>query len=228
MKFKNVELLPGTIIDAADPKQIGRVKCDVPGVFDSGSMNKEGFPWIYPLTQPGFQRWSTPIKGHKVWVFKTSDNYQEFWYIPMMQLTTGTKDIISGDDYENAEVLISRNMGPQSMTMYYKESEGFVIKYGNATINMNPDQEILISASNASVQLKNGKVYIGDGSEGEHAVMGDTLQELLQNLQIKLAEASSTASMNPFTCTLAKSLMECSNAIGNSVKDVVCENTLVN
>ena len=229
MKFKNVELLPGTIIDAADPKKIGRVKCDVPGVFDSSSMNKDGLPWIYPLTQPGFQRWSTPIKGHKVWVFKTTDNYEEFWYVPMMQLTTGTKGIIStGDDYENAEVLISRNMGPQSMKMYYKESEGFVIEYGTAKININPSQEISIDATGASVQLKNGKVYLGNGAEGEHAVKGDTLQELLENLQIKLSEASSTASSNPFTCTLANSLMECANAISNTLKYIVCDYTLVN
>lgn len=228
MKFKNVELLPGTIIDAADPKQIGRVKCDVPGIFDSDSMNKEGFPWIYPLTQPGFQRWSTPIKGHKVWVFKTSDNYQEFWYIPMMQLTTSTQGIIQGDDYENAEVLISRNMGPQSMKMYYKESQGFVVEYGTAKININPDKEIIIDASGASVQLKNGKVYLGNGAEGEHAAKGDSLHELLENLKNKLLETSSTASLNPFTAILAPSLMECANAIENSLKYIVCDYTLVN
>lgn len=228
MKFKNVELLPGTIIDAADPKQIGRVKCDVPGVFDSSSMSKEGLPWIYPLAQPGFQRWSTPLKGHKVWVFKTTDNYQEFWYIPMAQLTTGTKDIISGNDYENAEVLISRNMGPQSMKMYYKESEGFVIEYGTARININPSQEISIDASGASVQLKNGKVYLGNGAEGEHAIKGDTLYELLQNLQNKLMETSSTASKDPFTATLASSLMGCADAIGDTLKYIVCDYTLVN
>lgn len=228
MKFKNVELLPGTIIDAADPKKIGRVKCDVPGVFDSASMNQEGFPWIYPLTQPGFQRWSTPVKGHKVWVFKTTDNYQEFWYIPMMQLTNGTKELISGDDYENAEVLMSRNMGPQSVNVYYKESVGLAIQFGTANINITPEQEILIEASGASVQLKNGKVYLGNGGEGEHAAKGDSLHELLENLQNKLLETSSSASTNPFTVTLAQPLIECANAIGDSLKYIVCDYTLVN
>ena len=228
MKFKNVELLPGTIIDAADPKKIGRVKCDVPGVFDSASMNQEGFPWIYPLTQPGFQRWSTPVKGHKVWVFKTTDNYQEFWYIPMMQLTNGTKELISGDDYENAEVLMARNMGPQSVNVYYKESVGLAIQFGTANINITPEQEILIEASGASVQLKNGKVYLGNGGEGEHAAKGDSLHELLENLQNKLLETSSSASTNPFTVTLAQPLIECANAIGDSLKYIVCDYTLVN
>jgi len=229
MKFKNVELLPGTIINAADPKKIGRIKCDVPGVFDSETMNEEGFPWIYPLTQPGFQRWSTPIKGHKVWVFKTTDNYQEFWYIPMQQLTTTTQSIINNDtDYENAEVLISRNIGPQSIKMYYTESEGFVLELGTAKININPDQEIIVNASGASVQLKNGKVYVGNGAEGEHAVKGDTLQQLLEDLRNKLLETASSASVNPFTTTLAQPLIECANAINNYVKYIVCDYTLVN
>ena len=228
MKFKNVELLPGIIINANDPKKIGRIKCDVPGVFDSSTMNEEGLPWIYPLTQAGFQRWSTPIKGHKVWVFKTSDNYQEFWYIPMAEITTTTKSLIEGDDYETAEVLISRNIGTQSVTVYYKESEGVVIQLGGAKININPDQEIELTAGGSAVKLKNGKVYAGNGSDGEHAAKGDSLQQLLENLQNKLMETSSAASVNPFTATLAQSIMNCANAIGEYLKYIVCDNTIVN
>lgn len=227
MKFKNVELLPGIIIDANDPKQIGRVKCDVPTVFDSSTMDKDGLPWIYPLTQPGFQRWSTPIKGHKVWVFKTTDNYQEFWYIPMPETTNSTKSLITGDDYENAEVLISRDIGTQSVSVFYTESQGFKIKLGTAEINITPEQEIILSVQGAKVQLKNGKVYTGSGAEGEHAAKGDTLQQLLENLQNKLMQASSEASQNPFTATLAQPLMDCGNAIGDYVKYIVCDYTLV-
>ena len=53
MKFKDVELLPGVVIDAKDPKMLGRVKATVPTLFDNSAMDVKVMPWIYPISMIG-------------------------------------------------------------------------------------------------------------------------------------------------------------------------------
>ena len=68
MKFSETELLPGVVIDVDDPKMLGRVKATVPTLFDENIMNKEGMPWIYPLTMIGYQGFSKLQKGSKIYL----------------------------------------------------------------------------------------------------------------------------------------------------------------
>ena len=122
MKLSDYEFFPGSIIDVADPKYQGRVKANVPTLFDP-SMNKDGLPWIYPFTMGGNQSFSKMTEGSKIWVFRNRTNYNEFWYVPMFELKADTRELLGSDDtYENGEVLLSRNMGSMSVYIYYNDT----------------------------------------------------------------------------------------------------------
>ena len=48
MKFSDTELLPGVVVSVDDPKMLGRIKVNVPTLFNSESMSVDGLPWVYP------------------------------------------------------------------------------------------------------------------------------------------------------------------------------------
>ena len=58
MLFKDIEAIPGVVIDAEDPENLLRVKAAVPGIFDPGTMKKEALPWIYRFPMCGYQQYS--------------------------------------------------------------------------------------------------------------------------------------------------------------------------
>lgn len=189
MNLADIELLPGIVINASDPKHIGRVKCNVPTLFDTSVMNEEGLPWIYPITMGPNQQYSSPKKNSKVWVMRNKTNYHEFWYFPMFQLNSSTFDMISGntvqteeteqsgdkesnkdggkkvneDDYADTDVLISRNGGPTGdVKVFSSPSRGIVLQLGSTTfINITKEGEILLTSDQVSLQVRDNKVFIG-------------------------------------------------------------------
>ena len=185
MKFSDTQIIPGVVIDVADPKFIGRVKADSPGLFDSSVMNKEGMPWIYPMSMGGYQNFSKLREGSKIWIIKDNDN-TEFWYWPMFELNTDTRDIISGEesDYSEAEVLLSRNNGDNGIYIYYTPSKGIVLQNtDNTFIKVKSDNEIEIKAGKGNVIIKDNIVYTGN-EDGDYtqAVLGDKLVDLLKSV----------------------------------------------
>ena len=209
MKLEDFKILPGTVIDVADPKFIGRVKADAPGLFNSEVMNKEGMPWIYPFTMSGYQRFSKLTNGSKIWIL-TNKDYHEFWYWPMFELNQDTRDIISSEesDYDEAEVLLSRNMGDNSVYIYYTPSKGIMIQQGeNTFINLTNDNKIYTKAGEGQVLIENNNVYIGDTETGnmEKAVKGESLVKYLNNFKSALSGVQS-ASMAGYTANLSAPL----------------------
>lgn len=228
MKLSDYEFFPGSIIDVADPKYLGRVKANVPTLFDP-SMNKDGLPWIYPFTMSGYQRFSKMTEGSKIWVLKNNTNYNEFWYIPMFELNQDTRDLVNSDDnYENGEVLLSRNMGSMSVYIYYNDNDGIVIKYGdNNFIKINPDSEVILQAGSGRVKISDNHVYTGDGEEGEPAVMGEQLKDILSQLATDLRTLGTTATPNPYTTALGSPFMTAGNNISSKLGSLLASNTNV-
>lgn len=221
MKLEDFRIIPGTVIDVADPKFIGRVKADAPGLFNSEVMNKEGLPWIYPFSMPGYQRFSKLTNGSKIWIL-TNKDYQEFWYWPMFELNQDTRDIISSEesDYDEAEVLLSRNMGDNSVYIYYTPSKGIMIQQGeNTFINLTSDNKIYTKAGDGQVLIENNNVYIGDTETGsmEKAVMGQKLVNYLNNFKMQF-EALAQAAVPGYTASIAPSLKACAQALANPDK----------
>lgn len=225
MKFKDVELLPGVVIDIEDPKKIGRIKVTVPGLFDSTAMDKEGLPWVYPLTMHGYQGFYKLLEGSKVWVFKTENNYKEFWYIPMFDLNDNTKELIS--DYTESDVLISRSAGENSIYLYYEEETGLMGKIGeNGEINITKDGEIVIRSGEGYVELKGGKVYVGGKDPKEPAVLGKQLTTVLTQLAADL-KALGNAATGPYTSPLSMPFMTASENLKNGTQKITADSTFV-
>jgi len=229
MEIDGVKIIPGVIIDIEDPKKIGRIKCDVPTLFVSSEMNKDGMPWIYPLIMPGYQRFSSPAVGQKVWVIQNTQNYNEFWYVPMQEFTSDVKTLINGDtdDYDSIELLAYRNLGSNALYVYYLNSQGFMIKIGDtAKINITPKGEIKMQAGEAKVELRENKVYIGNGETGQAAVMGETLKDMIESLSMKLNALGSTASNSPYTTHLSGPIYDCAEALSDT-NSLLCNYTNV-
>lgn len=230
MNLSDYEFFPGSIINVDDPKYLGRVKAIVPTVFDT-SMNEDGLPWIYPFTMSGYQRFSKMQKGSKIWVLKNKTNYTEFWYIPMFEMTEESRKLMGGDDenYSDSEVLLNRTMGNMSVKVYFNTKDGVKIQYGdNNHITINPDGEAIIQAGTGMVKISGNHVYVGDGDNGEPAVMGDQLKTLLNNLSSNLAQCSSAAMSLYMPCpALVTALQTASSGITADSVNLLAKNTNV-
>ncbi len=229
MKLQDFKIIPGTVIDVADPKFIGRVKADAPGLFNSEVMNKEGMPWIYPFVVQGYQRFSKLTNGSKIWIL-TNNDYHEFWYWPMFELNQDTRDIISAEesDYDEAEVLLSRNMGDNSVYIYYTPSKGIQIQQGeNTFINLTSDNKIYTTAGDGQVLIENNNVYIGDKETGsmEKAVMGTKLVNYLKGFKSAL-KAVATAAKAGYTANIAGPLDAACQALENP-ENLLADKTFV-
>ena len=206
MKLKECKVIPGVVIDVSDPKYIGRVKADSPGLFDSSVMNKEGMPWLYPLGMGGYQSFSKLRTGSKIWIL-TDEDYHEFWYWPMFELNTDTRKIISENesDYEESEVLLSRNMGDNGIYIYYSPSNGIMIQNSdNTLINLKSNNEIEIKAGKGNVTIKDNIVYLGNNDKDyTKAVLGDKLENLLSSVFEYMKSLHNGLLTNPYTSTAA-------------------------
>lgn len=231
MDLKDIKVLPGIVIDVADPKYIGRVKADCPGLFDSSVMNKEGLPWIYPFSMNGYQRFSKLRVSSKIWIF-TDKDYNEFWYVPMFQLNDDTKEIVSSDtsDYDESEVLLSRTAGDNGVYIYYSPSKGIVLQNSeNTLINLTPDNQIILKSGDGQVTVKNNHVYLGntDTDSMEAAVFGEKLVKMLDDLKGKFLQLSSAALAGPYTVGLSKPFTECANTLSDT-QSLLTSNSFVN
>lgn len=227
MNLSDYEFYPGSIIDVDDPKQIGRVKANVPTVFDP-SMNSDGLPWIYPFTMPGYQRFSKMMEGSKIWVLRNRNNYQEFWYVPMYELTDDSKELMKDDNYEDAEILMSRKMGNVSVYIYYNSTDGIMIKYGDDNyITINTDSEVILQAGKGQVKISGNHVYLGDGEKGEPAVMGDKLYTALSNLANNLSMAASAGMSIPYTMPMAQCVQQAASGLTGDIAGIKANNTSV-
>lgn len=227
MKFKDVELLPGVVTNVKDPKMQGRIKATVPGLFDSATMNEEGLPWIYPLTMIGYQGFSKMMAGSKIWVFKTTDNYREFWYIPMFEMNANTKQIVN--NYTEPDILISRSAGEESIYIYYNDVDGIKLQIGDSFINICKDKTILVKAGISHIRInKDGNINIGkEETDFEPTVMGNALYNTLSKLAQDLQSVASTAAGNVVDI-IRSPLSTAASNLSNGIKDIRAENVYVN
>jgi electron transport complex protein RnfC len=162
MKFNETELLPGVVIDVNDPKKLGRVKATVPTLFDEAVMNREGMPWIYPLTMTGYQGFSKLMAGSKIWVFKQQSKPREFWYIPMFELNQNTRTVL--ENYEEPEVLIE---GLKIVLSLFKNAKGIIAIEDNkldAIVNLKK-----LTKNESNIEIKG--VYTKYPQGGERALI---------------------------------------------------------
>lgn len=226
MKLANCEILPGVVVDANDPKKMGRIKAVVPGLFDNSTMDVEDMFWVIPFSCNGYQRVSKPMEGQKVWVLQDPSNEYEYYYIPRWESNTNTVVAQQDDDYD---VLVSRSGEVAGQQMYYSMQQGFVTRIGQiASTTMSQDGNIENLSNGVEVSIKSSKVYCGTKDQASHPmVLGDELYTLLGNLESGLNKTKQLAQANMYTSTLVPGLEACEKAIANILEKIKSDTCFV-
>lgn len=220
MNITSLDLFPGVVVDANDPKTLGRVKIVAAGFQDNSTMDVQDMYWSMPFSCNGYQRMSKPTEGMKVWVLNNKDNRYESWFIPMWDLNQNTTVAINGgDDYD---VLVSRSGEGLGAQMFYNQHDGFVTGMKNdATFTISPSCNIEAKSNGVEMSCTDGNVKLGTQEKCTHpAVQGDVLVELLQNLASKINYTASIAAGSWTTAHLSAPLNECVQAINNTVSKI--------
>ena len=231
MRLEDVELLPSVIISDIDPKKLGRVKCTVPGYLNGETMSVANMPWVYPLTMSGYQSFSRPIKGQKVWVMKNLKNEKEYWYFPMFELNKASKEYLDGPyGQDHPEIVYARNSGGSSATLTYDDSGGFNMTVNRHHIQVMHDGTVDITGGSGSVRIKSGVVYTGTAEDGyEPALMGRKVNKCLSKLSAQLKALATKAQADPHTAILAQGFRDAADTISPSaLNECLCKSTEVN
>ncbi len=226
MKLSDFEIVEGVIVDANDPKHLGRVKGVAPGMFDNSTMNIGDMFWIYPFSSPGYQRASKPQQGQKIWILHNQANEYAYWYIPMAELNINTTATVQGDDYD---VMVSRTGQGIGSQMYYNGDEGFVTRTGTtASTTMSPSGDITNISNKSQVSMKGGLVYVGGEEGNNHSmVLGDKLVELLKGLQTNISNLALKASSTWTTSHLAGDLNKMASDLQDAIQPILTSKAFI-
>jgi hypothetical protein len=240
MKLKDVELIPGVVVENEDPMYMGRVKVSAPGEFDVDTMKIKDMFWVYPLSMWGYQSFSRMMKGSKVWLIHNTANYYEYWYIPYFELNANTATHIYGDDATyTCDMVISRSNGSADIQFYYNTAEGFVQKLGMASIEMMSDGSIFLTPGGGSAgdgifhtNAKMNEIGADNGDDLQFACRGENMVSMMNDLQSNFQELLKSASTSPYTTHLVASLQKISDTLGKykagDENDVRAEHVKIN
>lgn len=230
MTLADIEVYIGVIVDKDDPLNLGRVRVNIPGMFELWTdeagkpildpwtgdpiMELDDHPWVSPLSTGDYQGYSQLNAGNKVWVFHNVKNYYEYWYLPYFELNANTRALI---DNKDLDIMVSRLGNEGDAQMYYSKADGFTTKISDSKLNLS-------SAGQLEGNVKSIKIDAPDGVEinggKEPAVLGAQLQSLLKDLAGNLTELSTIAAANWPTAPLASGLIKMSSAISSKINDI--------
>jgi len=149
----------GKVVDIEDPLKIGRIKVEVFGFFDN--LDVEFIPWATPLnnvtggsdTGGGF--FSVPKLDAVVDIKFDNGNVYCPQYASQQKISEELKTEVSSS-YENAHSLIYDTTTDGGIKIYFTESTGLMMDYKSTTINIKPDNTIIINNPNGDkIELVN-------------------------------------------------------------------------
>ena len=217
MLFKDIEAIPGVVIDAEDPENLLRVKAAVPGIFDPGTMQKEALPWVYRFPMCGYQQYSKMMSGSRIWVLRNTKNYYEFWYIPFSDLNANTLAVAKSE----ADVLISRYTGAGNAQLYYNKEEGFKTILDESYIQLDTNGNVINMSNGYSSKVYGEHYYAGkDGGAYEPMVLGKKLTNLFKQISSGLDALASVAESSPYTSQLSSPIRKIKSNIDNNYQEI--------
>ena len=220
MFFKDLEAIPGVVINAEDPEKLLRVKAAAPALFDPGTMDMEALPWIYRFQMCGYQHYSKLMNGSRIWIIRNRTNCYEFWYIPFSNLNQNTIDVAKSD----ADVLISRYTGNANAQLFYNAEDGFKTVLNSSYTQINADGDVINMSNDMSSKLYGGHYYVGkDGGEYEPMVLGRKLTDLFAKISSGLDELASTAESSPYTSQLSPTIRSIKADIDNNYQEILSD-----
>lgn len=210
-----------------DPFKFGRIKCDIPGVIDHNTTMKEAMPWIRPLRMHGYQTFSRPVVGEKVWVLVSKTNYNEFWWTYFHETIDIVQDFLN-EYYDNQpDVFHARNTCSCDVMSTFDDERGYYIKIGEDYVNWKLNREMKIAFNQARVMIENNKVYCGHGDntgEYEEAVKGKHCEQM-RTLMGQQFDTLFTCASNSNVPGMAAPFLALKQAC---TQDILCKNCFVN
>ena len=185
-----------------DPLKFGRIKCSIPGVIHTDTTQEEAMPWVRPFKMFGYQTFSRPIVGQKVWVLANKNNYNEFWWYPYHETTDLVQNYLN-ENYDNQpDIFNARETGSAQIMFTYDDQNGYKMSIGDDFINLKPDNSAKIHCDEARVMLEGNRTYCGGGDDTgsyEPCVMGNKCKTMRNKLSTDFAVLSQLADSSPYT-----------------------------
>jgi len=197
--FKDVTLgtiWVGEVIDVEDPLKLGRVKIRIFGKFDE--LDEEVIPWSIPYNQLSSGTIMIPKIGEICNVFFENGDENIPFYMGIAKINDDLLDEIS-DDYPLVwSIAYDKTIGEEkTLEIFYTDTQGLMIRKSNSFVQIkNEDESIIISNGSTEKVIHISEDGISLGSEGtsaEPAVLGDTLEELLNSFITELGKISAIA-----------------------------------
>lgn len=217
MTLGDIEILPGVVIDNADPLNYGRVKACAPGLFDTSTMDKEDLFWISPFLMIGYQGFSKMEINSKIWILHNTKNYFEYWYIPMFELNGNSPEVSQTD----SDIIVSRSINGDKVQFYYSREDGFRLVNGDNYIVLDTNGNFSQRSNGTSIISNSDNIkLIKEGEDEYSAVKCENLMALLNTLSADISNIANICSMNPYTANLSAYFLQMSSNISNSLDDI--------
>lgn len=215
-----MQMYKGVVVDNNDNTLGGRVQVSVPGLFDDQHMSKESLPWIEPFVSSGYQRFSKLKPGSKVWVINNTESSEEYYYMPIPEMTGAALEIVSKNYDSDPEMMFCQDLGNgQIAASSFNKNDGIVNEVGEASLQVAPDGAIVASNDTCKMLVEKDCVtigYNGEDSKETPMVKGDDLVSILSNLQSSFYKLAKTCS----TCSSVKDLLEPITSCADSLNDI--------
>ncbi len=198
----------GSVINTADPLQLGRVKIRIFGKYDE--LDEEVIPWAIPYNQLSSGTVIIPKVGEFCNVFFENGDEN----VPFYTGIAKTNDDLVGefaDDYPKVwSIVYDSRIGEDGvgevsderrLEIFYTETQGLIIRKNESFVQFkNEDESILVKNGNTGkvVHLFDDGISIGtEGGSLEPAVLGDTLDKLLTDFVSNLGKVTINSPAGP-------------------------------
>lgn len=202
MILAQAQIRPGRILKVEDEK--GTIKAMCCGLF-SEEDDPENLPPVYPFPLGGANNFSSPKEDDEIWVMFFADNPMELFYIRKDNFPENLQDILS-QDYEECEVLASRELATGMIQLYFTDGDGWIIRNIDSVIQIRKDGSILLDkgSDHRKIDICDNSISLGsEGGSAHPAALGDKIVHSMNILNNILNAISSAAKSNPYTAGLA-------------------------
>lgn len=205
MILSKAHIRPGRVLSIEDNSHTIKAYCC--GLF-SDEDEPDKLPPVYQFPLGGTNSFYSVSVDDEIWVLFFDDNPLELFYIRKDNFPENLKEILE-NNYEEVEVLASRELASGMVQLYFTDGDGWIIRNLDAVINMRKDGSILIDTGNAhrKIDVCDNSISLGsEGGSAHTAALGDKVVSSLKILNNILNAMSQNAKSNPYTANIAISI----------------------